>query len=95
MPSIYVLTRTQTLPIAPEAAWAFFSNPANLSAITPPGLGFRVLSDPPPAIYAGLMLRYSVRPLPGFRTIWVSEITQARAPEYFVDEQRFGTVRAG
>jgi len=90
MPSVSVLTRTQTLSIAPETAWAFFSDPRNLPAITPPGLGFRVLSDAPPAIHPGLMLRYSVRPLPGFRTTWVSEITQARAPEYFVDEQRSG-----
>jgi ligand-binding SRPBCC domain-containing protein len=90
MPSVTVLTRAQYLPITPEAAWAFFSDPGNLPAITPPGLGFRVLSAPPPSIYAGLMLRYSVRPLPGFRTIWVSEITQMRAPEFFVDEQRSG-----
>lgn len=90
MPSVSVLTRTQTLPITPESAWAFFSDPNNLPAITPPGLGFRVLSAPAHNIYPGLMLRYSVRPFPGFRITWVSEITQARAPEYFVDEQRSG-----
>lgn len=90
MPSVRVFTRTQYLPISLEAAWDFFSAPGNLPAITPPALGFRVLSDPPSVIYPGLMLRYSVRPLPGFRTAWVSEITHVRAPEYFVDEQRSG-----
>ena len=90
MASIRVFTRTQCLPIPLEAAWDFFSAPGNLPSITPPDLGFHVLSDPPAAIYPGLMLRYSVRPLPGFRTTWVSEITHVRAPEYFVDEQRIG-----
>jgi ligand-binding SRPBCC domain-containing protein len=90
MSSIRILNRTQYLPISVEAAWDFFSAPGNLPAITPPDLGFRVLSHPPASIYPGLMLRYSVRPLPGFRTTWVSEITHVRAPEYFVDEQRIG-----
>lgn len=90
MPSIRIFTRTQYLPISLEAAWEFFSAPGNLPIITPPELGFRILSASPSAIYPGLMLRYSVRPLPGFRTTWVSEITHVRAPEYFVDEQRIG-----
>ena len=90
MPKVFELHRTQTLPIALETAWAFFSDPANHPAITPPELGFKILATPPARIHAGLMLRYSVRPLPGFRAQWVSEITQARAPDYFVDEQRVG-----
>ena len=90
MPSLSTFTRTQFLPISPEAAWDFFSAPGNLPAITPPRLGFRVLSKAPAAIYPGLILHYSVRPLPGFRTTLVSEITHVRAPKYFVDEQRAG-----
>lgn len=90
---VSVLRKTQFLPISPAEAWAFFSDPRNLPAITPPRMGFRILSVPPPAIYPGLILRYAVKPLPGFRTEWVSEITQVRAPEYFVDEQRSGPYR--
>ena len=90
MASISVLHKTQALPISLEAAWIFFSDPANLPAITPPELGFRILSGQVSSMYPGMMLRYSVRPLPGLRTLWVSEITQVRALEFFVDEQRVG-----
>jgi ligand-binding SRPBCC domain-containing protein len=85
--------KTQFLPISLPEAWGFFSDPANLPSITPPGMAFRILSPVPERIHPGLILRYSVRPLPGYRTEWVSEITQARAPEYFVDEQRSGPYR--
>jgi ligand-binding SRPBCC domain-containing protein len=87
------LNKTQMLPISLPSAWEFFSDPANLPSITPPPMAFRILSAPPERIYPGLILRYSVRPLPGYRTEWVSEITEARAPEYFVDEQRSGPYR--
>lgn len=93
MPLISRLRRTQTLPISPEQAWTFFSDPRNLADITPKDMGFRVLSEPPAHIYPGLMLAYSVRPFPGLSTIWVTEITHVRAPDYFVDEQRMGPYR--
>ena len=34
----------QKIPISLDEAWAFFSNPANLQAITPSNMGFRVIS---------------------------------------------------
>ena len=37
--------RTITLPIELEKAWDFFSNPKNLSKITPDELGFKIISD--------------------------------------------------
>ncbi len=40
--------------------------------------------------YAGQIIRYKVGILPGVRLHWVTEITHVKAPEYFVDEQRFG-----
>jgi ligand-binding SRPBCC domain-containing protein len=93
MPAISRLRRIQTLPISREQAWAFFSDPRNLAAITPEDMGFRLLSDPPAHIYPGLILAYAVSPLPGFSTTWVSEITHVDAPGYFVDEQRLGPYR--
>jgi len=73
-----------------EACWRFFSDPRNLSKITPPTMGFAVLSELPEAIRPGLMICYSVAPLFGIPMSWLTEITQVRAPEYFVDEQRVG-----
>jgi ligand-binding SRPBCC domain-containing protein len=70
--------------------WRFFSDPRNLSKITPPSLNFRVLSECPSEIYPGLMIRYEVSPLLGIPMTWLTEITHVRKPEFFVDEQRTG-----
>ncbi len=80
------------MPLA--ECWRFFSDPRNLSKITPPELRFVVLSDDlPEEIYSGLMIRYSVSPLWKIPMTWVSEITHVRRLEYFVDEQRTGPYR--
>lgn len=80
----------QQLPIDQTTAWAFFSNPWNLSKITPPKMKFRVTNTPTEHIYAGMMISYCVTPLLGIPTTWISEITHVREGEYFVDEQRAG-----
>jgi ligand-binding SRPBCC domain-containing protein len=73
-----------------EECWRFFSDPRNLSKITPPDMGFTVLSELPVAIRPGLMIRYRVAPLLGIPMSWLTEITHVHAPNYFVDEQRVG-----
>jgi len=80
----------QKLAIALPAAWAFFSRPENLARITPPDLGFAVTSPLPERMYAGMIVTYRVRPFGGWTVPWVTEITQVREPEFFVDEQRRG-----
>ncbi len=89
----FVLTRRQLLPTDPETAWQFFSNPANLSRITPPWLDFRITSQVPESIYAGLIITYRIRPLAGIAVPWLSEITQVDPPRFFVDEQKRGPYR--
>jgi len=88
--AIHRFERSQTIRATVEEAWAFFSNPANLREITPTELGFEVLSDVPPQIYAGLMIEYRVRPLFGIPMNWLTEITQVEDGRFFVDEQRVG-----
>jgi len=83
----------QRLPIPAAEAWRFFSDPAQLAAITPPWLAFEVTSPLPETVYAGLIVSYRIRPLAGFALTWVTEITQVRPGEFFVDEQRFGPYR--
>ncbi len=73
--------------------WEFFSNPRNLSRITPPELGFRVQSELPAKIYPGLMIEYKVSPLLGIPLSWLTEIVQVEEPHHFVDEQRVGPYR--
>jgi ligand-binding SRPBCC domain-containing protein len=78
------------LPISLETAWDFFSNPSNLSKITPEWLSFEVKTKLPGKMYAGMIITYTVRPLFNMTQTWVTEITHVNEPFYFVDEQRFG-----
>ncbi|MCS6928257.1 MAG: SRPBCC family protein [Saprospiraceae bacterium] len=89
---VYVLKRTQRLPISIQEAWAFFSSPLNLPEITPPYLGFEILSERSwlGRMYAGQIVTYKVRPLLGIPMFWMTEITHVREGEFFVDEQRIG-----
>ena len=87
---LYQLKTSQKLSISVETAWKFFSNPANLSKITPPWLNFEVRTDLSEKMYAGMVITYLVRPLLNIPQTWVTEITHVNEPNYFVDEQRFG-----
>lgn len=84
------LHASQFLPVAPEKAWAFFSDPANLKRITPEYMNFEILSGADQPMYPGQIIQYRVSPFPGVRTTWVSEISHVDPGRYFVDEQRFG-----
>jgi len=90
---IYTLTRTQTVEAPLEVCWRFFSDPRNLAAITPPDLGFEIVSALPGVVHPGLMIEYRVRPLLGVRVTWLTEITHVEPGRYFVDEQRVGPYR--
>lgn len=90
---IYQLQRQQHLPIDLDTAWAFFSNPSNLERITPDDLNFRIFTDVPDKVYAGLMIGYRLRVPPGVPVTWWTEIKYVDAPHRFVDEQRQGPYR--
>ena len=87
---IYTLHAKQNLPIALEEAWNFLSNPKNLKTITPPYMGFEILTGADRAMYPGQLIQYIVTPVMGIKTKWVTEITHVEDQKYFVDEQRFG-----
>lgn len=90
---LFTLETTQKLPIDVNEAWSFFSDPANLAAITPSELGFQVTSELPERMYPGLIISYTITPMLGIEMDWVTEITHVDEPNYFVDEQRFGPYR--
>ncbi|MCM8569914.1 SRPBCC family protein [Gramella jeungdoensis] len=87
---IYSLNSLQKLPISPERAWKFLSDPKNLKTITPDYMGFEILSGGDRPMFPGQIIQYIVTPVGGIRTKWITEITHVREGEYFVDEQRFG-----
>ncbi len=80
----------QFVPASLDVVWDFFSSPANLSKITPPGMGFIMTSPLQPEMYAGMFITYKVSPVPGFRLNWVTEITHVNPKKFFIDEQRRG-----
>ena len=87
---MHELRTSLVLPISLDEAWAFFSVPDNLDDITPPDMGFEILTDNEKRTYAGQIIRYRVRPLFNIPMTWVTEITHCEDRAYFVDEQRFG-----
>ncbi len=88
---VFTLERSQDLPITMEEAWDFFSSPQNLKIMTPPDMGFDILTDlGEEKMYAGQIIWYKVTPVFGISMHWVTEITHVNEPHYFVDEQRFG-----
>ncbi len=87
----YQFYREQTVHTSMDELWDFISSPQNLKKITPAYMGFDIRSEGlPPRIYEGMIISYSVKPLWGIKTNWVTEITHIRDKEYFVDEQRVG-----
>lgn len=87
----YQLQKTQKIPASMQQVWDFISSPANLKKITPAYMGFDITSkNLPTKMYPGMIISYKVSPVFGIKTTWVTEITQVKEQEYFVDEQRVG-----
>lgn len=88
------LHREQLLPADLDEVWAFFADPANLDALTPPEMRFEMRSPAPAPVTSGQRLRYRIRLLPGVRVGWLSEITELEPGRRFVDVQRAGPYRS-
>lgn len=87
---MYQLIRKQFVPTDLQTCWDFFSSPKNLKTITPPYMGFDVLTEIPEKMYEGLMIEYRVTPLLGIPMNWITEIKYVHDHKFFVDEQRKG-----
>jgi ligand-binding SRPBCC domain-containing protein len=89
--STYSIQTTQKIPAGIDTVWNFFSDPNNLSKITPPKMAFKVLSTIEGSqMYAGQIIEYKVKPIAHLPVYWMTEITQVEEGKYFIDEQRFG-----
>lgn len=71
-----------------DDAWAFYADPANLEAITPSWLGFRV-DWAPHQLGRGAFLRYRLS-LFGVPVRWTTVIAHWNPPRSFVDVQLSG-----
>jgi ligand-binding SRPBCC domain-containing protein len=88
----YTLRREQWIARPVDEVFAFFANAENLEKITPPWLGFRILSMSTPFIEEGTTIRYRLR-LHGLPLHWQTEICEWNPPHSFVDEQTKGPYR--
>lgn len=84
-----LLQVSQRLPHAVEHVFEFFSRAENLAAITPPSLGFEILTPLPVDMRAGALIDYRIR-LHGLPMRWRTRITEWNPPFGFVDVQERG-----
>lgn len=84
-----VLRARAELDVPLREAFAFFSRPENLGALTPPGMGFRLRTAGAVEMREGAALDYTIRvgPLP---VRWRTRIERWREGEGFVDVQEAG-----
>jgi ligand-binding SRPBCC domain-containing protein len=85
----YLYTSTLTVPRPREQVFEFFSKAENLELITPPELGFHIVTPKPINIEKGTLIDYRLS-MHGLPMKWQSEITVWDPPNEFADEQRTG-----
>ena len=89
---VHVLEREQRIAAPPAEVFPFFQDAHNLEAITPPFLGFRVVTARPIDMRAGALIEYRLR-LHGVPVRWRTRIEWFDPPHAFVDAQVSGPYR--
>ncbi len=89
---VHVLERSQRLPGSPEEVFGFFADAHNLEAITPPFLGFQVVTPKPIDMHEGTLIEYRLK-LHGVRLRWRTRIDVWEPGVRFVDRQLQGPYR--
>lgn len=89
MSKTHRLTRTQSIARPLPEVFAFFADAANLEAITPPFLHFRIITPQPIEMRAGTRIEYALS-LWSVPLRWRTLITCFEPNRRFVDEQEAG-----
>jgi ligand-binding SRPBCC domain-containing protein len=89
MPGLHTFTTSMRLPLVRDQVFAFFADATNLQRITPPELGFEIVTPLPIHLHEGTRLEYRLH-LFGIPFAWQSEIRRWHPPEEFVDTQLRG-----
>lgn len=86
------LRTTVVLPVPRDDVFPFFAAAENLQRITPPELGFRIVTPLPVSMGVDVHIEYRLR-LFGIPFGWRTRITEWSPPHAFTDEQEAGPYR--
>ena len=84
-----VIQMEQEVPRPRDEVFAYFDRPENLSDLTPPEMGFEILTPRPLLMQTGALIDYVVR-IGGIGVRWTSLIPVYEPPDRFVDVQLRG-----
>ena len=90
--STHRIERAQLVPLPRDDAFAFFADASNLEALTPPWLGFRILTALPIEMQRGTKIEYALS-LHRVPVRWRTEIVEWLPGRRFVDTQLKGPFR--
>lgn len=83
---MYTLQRALVVPRTIDEVFPFFADATNLERLTPPFLGFTILSPRPIDMRAGTIIDYRIR-VNGIPMRWRTSIESFEPPHRFVDTQ--------
>ena len=86
---VHVLQRRQRLELPAERAFEFFAQARNLAVITPPWMGFDVITPEPIEMRPGALIDYRLK-LHGVPVRWRTRIEVWEPPVRFIDVQVSG-----